>query len=127
MKKYLFLGLGILCLIAGIIGIVLPILPTTPLFLASAWLFARSSHRFHRWLLHHKLFGQYIRDYVEHGAVRRRARKRALILLWSGMAITVILVDKLLVTGVLILIGSAVTYHILRLRVLPEEELPEEA
>lgn len=127
MKKYLYLALGIFCLIAGIIGIVLPILPTTPLFLASAWCFARSSEPFHRWLLHHHLFGKYIRDYVEHRAVRRQARRRALILLWSGMLLTILLVQKPLVAGILILIGSAVTFHILRLRLLPEEGQPDEA
>lgn len=127
MKKYLFMSLGILCLLAGTIGIVLPVLPTTPLFLSAAWFFARSSEPFHQWLLNHRWFGKYIRDYVEHRAVRKSARIKALILLWSGMLLTMALIQKPLVAGILALTGFAVTFHILHLRVLPEEELPDKA
>lgn len=130
MKKIIYLTLGVLCLLIGAIGIIIPVLPTTPLLLAGAWFFARSSQKFHHWLLYHPLFGQYIRDYVEKKAVKKSARTRALMLLWSGMLLTMILVQKTTVNFILPLIGALVTFHLLHLKVLPESaesEVPEES
>ena len=130
MKKIIFLTLGILCLIIGIIGIVIPVLPTTPLLLAGAWFFARSSPKFHHWLLYHPILGQYIRDYIQKKAVKKSVRNRALVILWSGLLITMYLVQKQIVSISLAVIGSLVTIHLLRLTVLPETtnfDVPEES
>lgn len=122
MKRTLYLILGILCVLVGTLGIFIPILPTTPLLLAAAWFFARSSPRFHSWLMNHPLHGRYIRDYLEKHAVRKSHRTKALILLWSGMALTLFLVRKPVVTLILGIIGSLVSIHLLRLRVLADDE-----
>lgn len=68
---YLFLGLGL-------IGIVLPGLPTTPFVLLAAYCAARGSKRLHDWLLAHRLFGPMIRDWQESGAVSRKAKRWAI-------------------------------------------------
>ena len=120
LKKPIFFILGLVCLITGIIGIIIPILPTTPLLLAGAWFFARSSPKFHNWLLYHPLLGQYIRDYIQKKAVKKSVRNRALVILWSGLVITMILVDRQIVMILFTLIGSAVSIHLLKLTVLPE-------
>lgn len=120
MRKTIYFSLGCLCLITGIIGIILPILPTTPLLLAGAWFFARSSPKFHDWLLDHPLLGHYIRDYIQKKAVKKSVRNRALLILWSGLALTMVIVNRQLVLILLTIIGSAVTIHLLRLTVLPE-------
>lgn len=119
-----------LCLGVGTIGIFIPVLPTTPLFLAAAWFFARSSKKIHNWLLYHPIMGQYIRDYIEKRGVQHRVRQRALLILWSSLILTMILIQKTSVTVILCTIGSLVSLYILSLQVLPAttgKDLPEEA
>lgn len=65
LKKYLFILLGFISLIFGIIGIVTPVLPTTPFILLSAYLFSKSSKKWHDFILNNKVFGKYIKDYQE--------------------------------------------------------------
>jgi len=64
MKRWCLMALGWLAFATGILGIVLPLLPTTPFMLLAAALFARSSPRFHRWLLAHPWFGPPIEDWL---------------------------------------------------------------
>lgn len=74
LRRGLYLALAILSLALGVIGIVLPGLPTTPFVLLAAWAAARSSQRLHHWLLQHRVFGPMVRDWQAHGAVSRRAK-----------------------------------------------------
>ncbi|MDR2626822.1 MAG: YbaN family protein, partial [Dysgonamonadaceae bacterium] len=62
--KYVFISFGFLSLALGILGIFLPLLPTTPFLLLSAFLFARSSQRLYNWLLNHRILGNYIRVFL---------------------------------------------------------------
>ncbi len=125
MKRILYMTLGILCVIIGTIGIFFPILPTTPLLLLAAWFFARSNQKFHNWLMNHPIHGKYIRDYLEKHAVKKSHRTKALIMLWSGMSLTMYIVRKPVVIIILSIIGSLVTIHLLRLRVLPDTEFED--
>lgn len=70
MKPFWF-ALGFLALGLGALGVVLPLLPTTPFVLLAAFAFARSSERWHAWLLRHRIFGPLIIDWREHGAISR--------------------------------------------------------
>ena len=79
---------GIFALSLGIIGIVVPLLPTTPFLLLAAACFVRSSEKLYAWLLHHKWFGEYIRHYREHRAITLRAKIVILVLLWGVIAYT---------------------------------------
>ncbi|MCF7221516.1 YbaN family protein [Marilutibacter chinensis] len=65
----------------GLIGIVVPGLPTVPFVLLSAFAAARGSERLHRWLLAHRQFGPMIRDWQAHGAVSRRAKWLATVMM----------------------------------------------
>lgn len=58
----------------GIVGIVLPLIPTTPFILLAAWCFSRGSERMHGWLVDHRRFGPMVRDWERHGVVRTRAK-----------------------------------------------------
>lgn len=73
MKTFWFI-LACLALVLGVIGAFLPILPTVPFLLVAAFGFARSSPRFHDWLLSHPIYGPPIRDWHEAGAIGRRAK-----------------------------------------------------
>lgn len=67
-------------------GIFLPLLPTTPFLLLAAWLFSRSSPRLEQWLLEHALFGPPLRDWRENGAIARRTKMIAILLMGLGFA-----------------------------------------
>jgi hypothetical protein len=69
---------------AGLAGVVLPLVPTVPFMLLAAFCFARGSERMHDWLVNHPRFGGPIRDWQDHGAIGRRAKRTAVV----AMAIT---------------------------------------
>lgn len=77
--KVLFLILGVLSFILGAIGVILPILPTTPFLLLSAFLFARSSEKFHERLLKTKLYQKYINEMVIERKTTRKKRNQSLL------------------------------------------------
>lgn len=72
--RWLWIAFGLSCVGAGIIGVALPLVPTTPFLLLAAFAFARSSPRLHAWLMGHKRFGPLIRNWNEHGAISRRTK-----------------------------------------------------
>lgn len=82
--KILFFGLGLLAFALGFIGIFLPVLPTTPFILLSAFFFAKSSTRFYNWLTNHRYFGPIIKDWQAH----RRIPKKAKYMAYSMMTLS---------------------------------------
>jgi len=73
-KQWFFATAGLLSLALGIVGVVLPLLPTTPFLLLSAYCFAKSSSRLHRWLVEHPQLGPPIHNWQENGAISLRAK-----------------------------------------------------
>jgi uncharacterized membrane protein YbaN (DUF454 family) len=82
---------GWLSLITGLIGIVLPLLPTTPFVLLSAYCFARTSPRLHHWMLNHRWFGPPIRQWQQTGTVNRESKIKALFLIAVTFLLTLTL------------------------------------
>ncbi len=114
--RYLLIGIGLTAVALGMLGVVLPLLPTTPFLLLAAACFARSSERFHDWLMNMPVFGQYIRDYKAGKGIPLRVKVTALTVLWATILTSVIwVVPVLLVKVLLIVIAGAVTTHIVRL------------
>ena len=74
-------ALAFVCVGLGVIGIVLPILPTTPFFIAAACLFAKGSKKFHQWFLNTKLYKTYIESAVKNGTMERRAKRKMMFTL----------------------------------------------
>ncbi|MEM7045869.1 MAG: YbaN family protein [Pseudomonadota bacterium] len=72
--RFLWMIGGSISLGVGVIGVVLPLLPTTPFLILAAYCYARSSKRMHDWLLSHHIFGPLIEDWNRHGAIRRSAK-----------------------------------------------------
>lgn len=124
-KKWLLIGCGFLALALGILGILLPILPTTPFLLLSCYCFLRSSSRLYLWLTQHKVFGDYIYQYMTYKAVKKKAKIGALVFLWLSLSISFFIVNQLLVKLLLIAVGVAVSIHVLTLKTLrPSEVAP---
>lgn len=114
-KHGLLVVVGVLSLIVGIIGIFLPLLPTVPLVLLSAFCFARSSTRLHSWLLGNPHFGAIIRNYETGRGVTRKVKLRAIISVWIGMGISSWIVGRPLLILMLVAIGFAVSVYLYRL------------
>jgi uncharacterized membrane protein YbaN (DUF454 family) len=79
--RWLWKAAGIICLVIGLIGIIVPLLPTTPFVLLAAFCFQKGSDRLHQWLIGHPRFGSLIADWRERGAVPRNAKRNAIIAL----------------------------------------------
>lgn len=87
MKRQIYKPLGLLCLSLGLLGLVLPILPTTPFILLAAWFFAQSSDKWHRKLLESELFGPLIRDWEQRRCIPLRTKVVSMIaMLLAGSA-----------------------------------------
>lgn len=110
--------LGFLCLVMGIAGIFMPVLPTTPFLLLASFFFVKSSDKLYNWLLNHKVFGSYVSDYIQHRSMRRSAKRKALATLWISMIISMFLVKNIYVSAFLIILGSLISRYILSLREL---------
>jgi uncharacterized membrane protein YbaN (DUF454 family) len=117
MKLFLII-LGMISVGLGAIGIVLPVLPTTPFLLLAAWLFLRSSDRFYNWLMNHKVFGKYVKDYIEKKGVRKGIKIWALALLWPSIIFSSFYIPLWIGRVTLYIIATLVTIHILKLKTL---------
>jgi uncharacterized membrane protein YbaN (DUF454 family) len=114
---------GTICLTLGAIGIVLPILPTTPFLLAAAACYYKSSPRMHKWLLNNKWFGEYIKNYKEGKGIPKKTKVTALTVLWVTIGVsTFFFLDRLLpavlvlpMQLVMISVALIVTIYMLRL------------
>jgi len=116
-RRYLFVVLGTLCVVLAGVGIILPVLPTTPFLLLAAFFYARSSERFYNWLLTNRWFGEYIRNYREGRGLPLRHKLITIFLLWitilyaAWFAVSVVWI-RLILIG----IATAVTVHLARVK-----------
>lgn len=112
-KRLLFVILGTLFLGVGIVGIFVPILPTTPFLLLAASFYARGSEKFHSWLLNNRILGAYIRHYINGKGMPLKVKLFTIALLWTAISFTVAFaVDGLVVRIILVLVAIGVSVHI---------------
>lgn len=120
--KTICIILGTVSLALGILGIFLPLLPTTPFLLLTAALYFKGSPRLYQWLLNQKHLGPYIRNFRENKAIPLRAKVISLVLMWGTMLYCIFfLVPLVWVKILLFLIAVGVTYHILSFKTLKSE------
>ncbi len=122
-KKYLLIFSGSIFLALGIIGIFIPVLPTTPFLLLSSFCYLRSSRRLYDWLIHHKVFGAYIYNYLTYRAVPKSTKISALILLWLSLGMSMLFISGIYIRILLIIVGTGVTIHLITLKTLPADKL----
>lgn len=125
LKKHLLMVAGSVALVLGIVGVVLPVLPTTPFLLLASYCYMRSSKRLYDWLMNHRILGPYLYDYIMYRGVRRRARTAALTFLWLTLILSGIIVDSLHIRLFLGVVGIAVSIHLLMLKTIEEEQPAE--
>ena len=113
----ILIGSGTFFLIIGIIGIFIPILPTTPFLLLAAACYTRGSKKFYNWLINNKLFGEYIKNYREKRGIPLSVKIISITILWITIAFSAfIIVSNFLIQIILIIIAIGVTIHILTIK-----------
>ncbi|PKK89272.1 MAG: DUF454 domain-containing protein [Candidatus Wallbacteria bacterium HGW-Wallbacteria-1] len=121
-RKYFLIAVGFCSLALGILGIFLPLLPTTPFLLLSAYCFARSSDRAYQWLMNNRWFGEYIRNYQQGKGISLRHKAMTLSLLWLTIGYSAIFAVKLPGVKLLLLaIAIGVTVHLLKMKTMNAE------
>jgi uncharacterized membrane protein YbaN (DUF454 family) len=110
-----WLVIGILSLGLGALGILLPLLPTTPLVLLAAFSFARSSDRLHRWLLEHDVFGALIENWRLYGAISRRAKMLSVVSMAAVLLLSLVMAAPTYVIVVqAVVLGAAALFILTR-------------
>lgn len=108
-------ALAFVCVGLGALGVVLPILPTTPLLIAAACLFAKGSERFHKWFLNTKLYKKYIESAVKDGTMEKTAKRNMMITL--GIVFGMGICFSPVIAKVIILIVAAIHFYVLIFRI----------
>lgn len=118
MLRAAFVAIGVVALALGVIGIFVPLLPTTPFLLLASACFLRGSARLHGWLLSHGRLGGYIGDFEAGRGIPLRAKVVALVMLWASIAHAVTRIDIAWAQAAALLVAAAVTAYLARLPTL---------
>jgi hypothetical protein len=110
-----FAVIGTVALAIGVLGIILPILPTTPFLLLAAACYARASTRLYGWLLGQSALGPIITRWRESGSLAPGVKVRAIVIVVVTFAVSIILVDSLLVRALLVVTAAVLTVFLARL------------
>lgn len=112
-RRGVYFAIGSVSVTLGVIGIFVPLWPTTCFLLLAGWCFARSSRRAERWLYENRLFGRYLREYREWGIISGRVRRWSVTTLWVFIgASAIVFAGRLWVVALLMLVAGAVTLHL---------------
>ncbi|MGB8453935.1 MAG: YbaN family protein [Anaerocolumna sp.] len=111
-KNILFVVAGLISVTLGTIGIFLPILPTTPFLLLAAGCFSAGSPKLESILIKNRYLGSYIENYRYKTGVPRKTKIQAILFLWCGLLVSMLIINTILVNCILIIIGILVTIHL---------------
>ena len=120
-KRIVLIVVGFLCLALGGLGIVVPLLPTTPLVLVAAFAFANSSETLHQWLLDHRVFGPLIDNWRRHGAISRTAKAMSILSMLAILVISWLMGVAAVVIGVQAVVLACAAVFILTRPSLPAD------
>ena len=122
--KSIFVIFGSVALALGIIGIFVPLLPTTPLLLLAAALYFKGSPKLYEWLINHPHLGEYIRNFREYRAIPLKAKIVSVSLVWLtiGYCIFGVVAECWWAQLLLALLAIAITWHILSFATLKREK-----
>jgi uncharacterized membrane protein YbaN (DUF454 family) len=114
MKRILYIAAGTLCVALGIIGIFLPLMPTTVFLLLAAYFYSRSSDRFYQMLVSNRYLGTYIHNYRAGHGMTMRHKVNSVTMLWLTVGISLWLLQSFALKILLFLIASSVSIFLLR-------------
>ncbi len=117
--RYLLLVIGWLSVALGVIGIFVPVLPTTPFLLLAAACFVRSSRRFYLWLVEHPRLGPWFRDYLEGNGIPLKGKVYAIGLMWASILFSCYLVPLIWARAFMLTSAVLVSLYILRQKTRP--------
>ncbi len=118
-QRFLFTLAGLASFGLGFLGVFVPLLPTVPFILLSAYCFAKSSERYYNWLITHRYFGEHILNYRDHHSVTAAVKRGTIALLWLSIGITAIFaVSQLWIRLMLLAIAIGVTIHVASLKTI---------
>lgn len=126
-RKALLIFLGTVCVGLGVLGMFLPLMPTTVFLLMAAYCYSKSSDRFHTWLLNNPLCGKYIKNYKSGRGITAKQKATSIGLLWASIGFSIWYVRGFWLTILLASIAIGVTTHILWLKTHREERSAEAA
>ena len=114
-------ALAFVCMGLGIVGIVLPILPTTPLFIAAACLFAKGSKKFHKWFLNTTLYKKYIESAVKNGTMEKTAKRKMMITLGFVFGFGIFFSPA--IAKIIIFVVAVIHFYVLVFRIKTVEKM----
>ena len=115
-RRTLYNVLGMVCVAVGIVGVFVPVLPTTgPVILASI-LFAKANPRMHAWLLSNRLLGPYLDNWHNKTGITMGHKIGTCAVLWAGLGVSMVVVSAVWLRVLLAVVGVAVTWHVFSLR-----------
>ena len=117
-KKAVLVAAGSVCLALAVLGVFLPLLPTTPFLLLASACYVRSSERLHGWLLGNRVLGPYIKNFRERRGMPLRAKVTTVALLWLPLLYSVYRLELLWLEALLLLVGLTWSVLILRMKTL---------
>ena len=124
LKRQLFVIAGTIAFVLGVVGIILPVLPTTPFLLLAAICYMRGSQRLYNALLCNRFVGNYVRNYLEGRRMSLMNKIWTISLLWIAILCTVFLVtESLFIRIILAVVLVGVTVHILLIRTLENKKI----
>ena len=128
-KKFIYITIGLIAFVLGAIGVILPILPTTPFLLLTSFCFAKGSERFHVWFTNTNIYKKHLESFVKERAMTLKQKVVLLSFVNFMLAFPLILVDVLpMRITIIVLIIIKLYYFIFRVKTItPEEKLAMEA
>jgi len=115
--KYLLVISGSICVVLGVVGIFVPLLPTTPFLLLAAACYVKSSDKAYLWLINHRWFGQYVKNYREGKGITRKTKIATIIILWATIGYSALIAfSDIKIKLMLLVIACGVTYHVVSLK-----------
>lgn len=106
MIKIIYIFLGCLSVFLGVLGIIIPGLPTTPFLLLAAWFFLRSNNKLHKLLINNNILGNYIRKYENNKAISIRTKIYSIAIMWVMISLsTIFLIESNFIKVIVLIVG----------------------